>query len=228
MDPKEFFEGIYDNNSWSDAQSRSGTGSNLEQTKKIRILIPSIIKKYRIRSLLDIPCGDFFWMKELVPQLRTLIKTYIGGDIVNKLIFLNNEYYSDTKFKFNYLDLLKSLLPASDLIFCRDLLVHLSYKDILKALINIKKSNSKYLLTTTFPGRTNRDIMSGAWRPLDLQKFPFMFPRPLEIFSEDCTEFEGRYSDKSLALWEIRRIGLVRFMVFESLITIYRKLKLPG
>ncbi len=224
MELQRLFEDIYRKNSFGDPDSRSGTGSNLEQTKKIREILPIILEKYGIKSFLDIPCGDFFWMKEIQPQLKKLLNTYVGGDIVKELIKINNEKYCDNIFKFSDLELLESSLPQSDLIFCRDLLVHLSYKNILKAMINIKKSESVYLLTTTFPGRTNRNILNGNWRPIDLQKFPFMFPGPLEIFLEECVECEGRYKDKSLALWEIKKIGLWKFKVFEFLISFYRKL----
>lgn len=38
--------------------------------------------KYGVRSVLDIPCGDFFWFKEIKLDLDS----YIGGDIVAPLI----------------------------------------------------------------------------------------------------------------------------------------------
>ena len=42
-----------------DSNSFSGTGSNLDQTKEIIKKLPILIKNYKIKSILDIPCGDF-------------------------------------------------------------------------------------------------------------------------------------------------------------------------
>ena len=82
---------------------------------------------------------------------------YIGGDIVPQLIKRNNELFSK-KYSFKIIDLTIDNLPKSDVIFCRDCLVHLSFKDIFKALNNIKRSNSKYLITTSHKKNLNHDI----------------------------------------------------------------------
>src|SRR6266446_2969208 len=81
-DLAERFTLIYKKGVWVDDESRSGGGSNLYATAKIRKAIPVLIDKYRIRSILDIPCGDFFWFKEM----SLPIERYIGGDIVQPLI----------------------------------------------------------------------------------------------------------------------------------------------
>jgi hypothetical protein len=88
-------------------------------------------------------------------------------------------------------------LPRADL-------VHLPLGGVLAALLNVVRSGSRYLLTTTFPGRAaNPDIPLGRWRPLDLQAPPFSFPAPLRLIVEGCTQGGGNYRDKSLALWEV-------------------------
>ena len=113
---------------------------------------------------------------------------------------------------FKVLSLLKDVLPKVDIILCRDCLVHFSYKDIFTAINNICRNDSKYLLTTTFPLRiANRDITTGEWRVINLCASPFNFPVPLRIINEHCTEGNGIYSDKSLALW---RINDIRHMLF--------------
>lgn len=98
---------------------------------------------------------------------------YTGADIVPDLIPLNKEKYP--KYDFKVLDLTTDNLPKVDLIFCRDCLFHLSNNLIVEALKNIKKSGSKYLLTTTFPEHkiANRDIEIGQWRIINLEIEPF-------------------------------------------------------
>lgn len=199
---QDVFTSIYRDNHWRGRRSVSGTGSDSEQTNEVRRILEGIIDQYEIASILDVPCGDFNWMNEV--QFPNRMK-YFGGDIVEELIISNKRKYSDNTRTFQWTDITCSPLPAIDLVFCRDCLVHFSYQDIDRAIANIKNSRSKYLLTTTFPNWKNRNIVSGNWRPINLQAAPFTFPTPLGIFNESCTENE-RYRDKSLALWKIQNL----------------------
>lgn len=199
----EIFDGIYNTNYWR-GESRSGEGSDLIQTQQIREVLPVLLKSLGAKSMLDIPCGDYYWMRHV-----DLPVTYIGADIVQEVVKINNEKYSDIRHKFMNLDVCTDELPRVDLIFARDLLVHLSYNDIQRALQNMKKSGATWLLTTTFTGRdSNTDIKTGDWRTLNLQVSPFNFPEPLNIINEGCTQFNGDYNDKSLGLWKLQDLKL--------------------
>jgi hypothetical protein len=131
---------------------------------------------------------------------------YIGADIVNKLILNNsNSYSTSNQIDFKVINLITDKLPKVDLIFTRDCLVHLSFKDIYACVENIKKSGSKYLLTTTFINRNiNNDIITGSWRPLNLEIAPFFFPKPVALIIENCTEDNGNFSDKAMALYNVK------------------------
>lgn len=192
---------------WGEIESVSGPGSTLEQTQTIRDALEKLIKNLAIKSILDLPCGDFNWMKHV--DLSSCF--YIGCDIVKPMIEKNIKDYTDTNHIFLCADATKDALYKTDLIICRDLLVHLSVSDIKNILLNFKKSGSKYLLTTTFFIQrydTNSDIVSGGWRPLNLQEAPFNFPEPIIVINELCTEQNGIYNDKSLALWNLNDITL--------------------
>lgn len=172
----------------------------MEQTEVIRHILPELFKAYDIRSLVDVPCGDFFWMKNV--DLNGI--QYNGYDIVREMIQKNKDLYETDMIRFGHLDMCVSPPPKADMIFCRDALVHLSFEDIRQALQNFKKSGSAYLLTTTFTNReTNQDIQTGQWRALNLQKAPFNFPEPLRMINENYTAQQGRYQDKSMGIWEI-------------------------
>ncbi len=200
---KDIFFNIYKKNLWGSTHSISGPGSNLEQTKTIRKDIPSILYKYKIKSILDIPCGDFYWMKEL--DLKNI--NYIGADIVKEIIDKNNKEFRKININFKILDLTADNLPSCDLIFCRDCLVHFSFKDIFLSLNNIKKTNANYFLTTNFVERIhNKNIATGSWRTLNLCKAPFYFPKPLLTITEKCTQGNNKYRDKSLSLYEVKSI----------------------
>jgi hypothetical protein len=200
----DVFGQVYAANYWGNAESRSGNGSDLKQTAVIRAEIPKLIRDLGVVSMLDIPCGDFFWMQ----RCQTGLETYIGADVVPKLVRDLNEQYSNARRRFETLDLTEDALPKVDLVLCRDLLVHFSSNDIRRAVVNVKRSWSTYLLTTTFTDRDqNRDITtSGDWRPLNLELPPISFPKPVRLINEGCTEYQNQFKDKSLGLWRLADI----------------------
>ncbi|MBX2972968.1 MAG: class I SAM-dependent methyltransferase [Flavobacteriales bacterium] len=198
----EVFTRIHDSNYWNSAESVSGTGSELRQTGALVVALPGLLKEFGITSMLDVPCGDMNWMKEVpMDGIR-----YIGGDIVEKLIQANRERFAARpELEFRVMDLLKDPLPACDLVLVRDCMVHLPLADIATALHRIKASGSRYLLATTFTRHAgNRDIRMGDWRPVNLEAAPFNLPAPLRTIDEHCEEAEGRYSDKAMGLWDLR------------------------
>jgi 2-polyprenyl-3-methyl-5-hydroxy-6-metoxy-1,4-benzoquinol methylase len=195
---EEVFETIYKENHWNDQESKSGTGSNKKNTKEVVGILSKAIAELQIKSMLDIPCGDFNWMKNV--DLKGV--TYLGADIVEDLVAQNQKKGEPNNINFKKLNILTSSLPTVDLIFSRDCLVHFSYEDISKAKESIKKSNSKYWMITTFPKHKNYDIITGDWRPINLQAAPFSFPEPLALYNEQ-TEEDARYEDKSLAIWRV-------------------------
>jgi len=193
------FTKIYQKNLFKGNESRSGPGSSLEQTEIIRKKLPDLINELKIQSMLDIPCGDFFWLKEV--DLNFI--QYTGVDVVDDIISSNNKKYAKQNRNFIKLDILEDDLPKVNLVLCRDLLVHFSFNDIKKAVNNIKKSQSKYLLTTSFPNlKQNNDIITGEWRRLNFQIPPFSFPNPMKYILEKCTE--KNCPDKSLLLYQIK------------------------
>lgn len=58
------FDDIHRNNHWKSPLSASGPGSELAETEEVRALLPGLVAELGIRTLLDVPCGDFSWMKQ--------------------------------------------------------------------------------------------------------------------------------------------------------------------
>jgi hypothetical protein len=201
---KERFSRIYFKNIFGGKESRSGSGSDMVQTAEIRRELPRLIQEYGIRTFMDAPCGDWHWMKETALN----VEQYIGVDIVEPLIEKNRKEFGNAGTSFLCLDLAKDELPQADIIFCRDCLVHLTYDEIRKVIANFKRSKSTYLLTTTFTGRANVDlVLENIWRPLNLEMPPFNFPKPLKLINEKCSEDNNQYTDKSLGLWRLGEIN---------------------
>jgi hypothetical protein len=197
---EERFARIYSTNLWSDPESRSGVGSTLDSTRALRAELPMALRRLGARVLLDVPCGDFTWMEQV--DLSGI--EYIGGDIVPLIVAANQRLHSGESRRFMQLDLTRDVLPDADVLLCRDCLVHLSYANIRVVLANIARSNIRFVLMTSFPGRRdNYDVADGDWRALDLQAPPFSFPEPRLSIVENCEEEGGSYADKSLLAWRV-------------------------
>lgn len=187
---EDVFTSIAKSNGWGGRQSLSGSGSDIEETKAVIQALPKLFKKYKIETLTDIPCGDFNWMRFV--DLDGI--DYLGIDIVGFIIESNQEKYPDYTFRQGTV---MQQHRNSDLVLCRDLLGHFSNKDVDEALNFIIDSGSKYLLTTTFPDAIiNKDIVTGSWRPINVE---LLLGKPIELIKED---HEGKY----LGLWDLREV----------------------
>lgn len=197
---KDVFTEIYNGKKWPSKESVSGRGSDLDQTSIIRLAIPKLLNNYSVQSLLDIPCGDMNWWPHITGIERL---DYMGADIVEAII--NDNKIRFPQLRFGVLDIINDDLPKVDLIFTRDCLGHFSNANVEKALANIKRSGSKYLLATTFYNphwKIDVDIEDGGWRPINLiQQFGMGWP--LELINEKLRAANGAYADKSLGLWRI-------------------------
>ncbi|MCZ2074835.1 MAG: class I SAM-dependent methyltransferase [Bryobacterales bacterium] len=198
---EQTFTRIYETNLWGSESSRSGSGSAESETATLCVQIPKLLKGIGVRSLLDIPCGDFGWLSQT--DLAGI--DYTGADIVAELVANNTARYGSPSRRFCHLDLTRDILPRADVVLCRDCLVHLSFENIFHALANLRNSRSIYLLTTTFTDHdVNQDAANGDWRMLNLERAPFHFPPALALVVEGCSEGGGAYADKSLGLWRLQ------------------------
>ena len=200
MDLITKFSDIYEENLWASNESRSGPGSEAHMTLSLRQLLPEVIAKYQIKKMLDIPCGDYSWMKEVIDKSNV---EYMGVDIVDSLINDLKHFYGRPNINFCVGDMRNMVLPQVDLVVSRDILFHLSYQDISKYLDNFLKSKSKYLLTTSYHSSfkfKNINIVSGDFRLLNLFEEPFNFPSVyLEEFAEPPQDFNP---SRSVIMWD--------------------------
>lgn len=201
LDTKNMFTQIYAHNLWNNEESLSGGGSTLNRTAKIRSGLRELVADLGIESICDAGCGDYNWMKTV-----DLGNTeYIGVDIVGDMIGTNKKNYEFGRVSFRELDIIRDELPGVDLILCREVLFHLSFKDVCAAIGNFRRSGSTYLLATHFPYiPENIDVPTGRCRAIHFQKPPLNFPPPIRTIEEDV-------SDHCLALWKIEDIDLERF-----------------
>lgn len=198
FDRELVFEAIYEHNLWGGKESRSGTGSDKDQVQGIAEFLLEVIDEYNISSMLDVPCGDFNWMQDVEFPIGF---DYVGADIVSQLIEDNQEKYPDVLFR-QYDLVSDEPSHGFDLIFCRDLLGHLSHIDTVAAITNIRRSKPRYLIATTFPNaEKNPHIKTGQWRPINLEHYGL---KPVKIYNEGLINSKGENSGKSLGLYVFR------------------------
>ncbi|TCW77490.1 class I SAM-dependent methyltransferase [Burkholderia sp. SRS-46] len=183
---RKFFESVYKHNAWASGESRSGAGSELWYTKRLIEELPGALRKLDVSRVLDVPCGDFNWMKEV--DLAGV--EYIGGDIVPDLVEENTAKFGSKSRKFVVLDIVSDELPSADLLLVRDCFIHFSNDLVLKSLRNIVRSDIRYIGLSTvsdkhYPDLANSDLertqdgVNFEYRPIKFEAAPFSFPPPV-------------------------------------------------
>ena len=158
------FTELYERRGWLEPETVSGRGSTLERTRGVRGALPVLMRELGVRSVLDAGCGDFHWFREMELPLER----YVGVEVVEALAERNRVSFGGAGRDFVSLDITRDPLPRVDLVVCRDVLVHLKNRHILAALANFRRSGSRYLLATTFPGATSNvdGPLGGGGRPI--------------------------------------------------------------
>lgn len=208
----KFFTNVYKENLWRNEESRSGCGSAQRLTKKLAEGLPVALRNLGVSRLLDLPCGDFNWMK--IVDLTGI--DYIGGDIVPDMIAANTAAYGSPSRQFLVLDIATDALPSADMVFIRDCFIHFSNDLIFQSLKNIVRSDIRYLCLGTLPLKRypkianidldrNQNGVNFEYRPVQFESAPYSFPEPiLEI--EDAMEGSGARWITTMAVWEMSTI----------------------
>jgi hypothetical protein len=174
------FTQVFEKNLWGDSETVSGGGSRKDSTSVADAISALEIAKTKVNfmSINDIPSGDFNWIDKF---LRNYPEVYYRGfDIVPSLIQRNKMLYPE--YEFELLDVTSELPPPADLILAKDFFNHLTHTDVKKALANMSKSHSGYLLASNNFDYVNEELptnVGNSSRHLDLCAAPFNLPVPI-------------------------------------------------
>jgi Methyltransferase domain. len=161
---KGIFETIYKKNEWIYG---SGENSLPENTVEYRKFLQKFLKDYEIKSVIDVGCGDWQFSK----FIDWSGINYVGVDIVKSVIIKNKKEYEKENIHFYCKDAVRYTLSEADLIIIKDVLQHLSNKNVLKILRQLKKF--KYVLLINDFAEYNTDCRDGRYRALNLNGEPF-------------------------------------------------------
>tara|TARA_B100000767_G_scaffold180685_1_gene168624 strand:- start:328 stop:1065 length:738 start_codon:yes stop_codon:yes gene_type:complete len=191
---KKIFKYIFSSGYWSDYsldadKSVSGKGSNYDNTLYLKDELKIFFREKKIKKILDIGCGDFNWMSNLLNDIE--YESYLGIDIVKQLVDENSKKYGSKKVKFLSQDIVGENIDFThefDLILVRHVFIHLKNSNITKTLDKIKKINCKYLAITSDPYRSiNIDLKTeGRYRDINLTIEPFNLKDPIKIIRESA------------------------------------------
>jgi hypothetical protein len=159
-------------------ESVAGYGSTKHSFRIYRENLINILKKYEVSTFLDAGCADFYGMEDI--EFGEI--NYIGIDLVAEQIDINKEKYKTHDFR--CLNMFTDEIPKADMVFCRDILVHMSSTNIKRFLKSCIDSECKYLMATTFPEVENMELGGQlGWRRINFDKEPYGF-NSIEIISE--------------------------------------------
>lgn len=196
------FRRIYESREWGACESASGPGSGLTRTAALRRELPRLLAELGVESVLDAGCGDFHWLSEAALPVRF----YVGVEVVPELAAELARLHAGRGRTFVAADITRDRLQRTDLVLCRDVLVHFPDDDVELALANVRRSEARWLLTTTFVARpANEPIALGGWRPLNLEAPPFDLPTPIRVLEDIPVVDRELYLDKRLALWDLAK-----------------------
>ena len=197
-DLKTRFTYVYRGNVWQSPESASGPGSDVGSgsVRQARIALAQVVRDHDIRSIADVPCGDFNWMPRFLEERPEV--GYVGYDIVAPLIAANRKAYPERTFR--VLDITRKVPKRADLLFSKDLVNHLLERDVWRAVANMVRSGATYLMITSNGDHASNaelpENVGGMSRLLNLQAAPYDFPRPI-------------YYDGYLAMWRTEDLAFV-------------------
>lgn len=183
----KIFDNIYTTtHEWGGEDNLSGAGSTLENTVLYRQFVDDFISSNKIKSILDLGCGDF----EVMRTLKNIGNVkYIGIDASKYIINKNKRLYGDFNKIFVHGTIADMNLPNYDLVIIKDVLQHLSNENIIKILDRMK--TYKYIIIVNdIDNHTNEDIEDGGFRPLDLEKPPFNIKFSYKFIYQDKSHSE--------------------------------------
>jgi SAM-dependent methyltransferase len=181
------FQEIYERNEWSYG---SGEGSLEVQTQGYRAFLKDFMSQKRIRSVVDMGCGDW--------QFSKLIDwsgiDYHGFDVAAVVISDNIKQFASDNVSFSHYSGNADELPAADLLIVKDVLMHLPNQVVSDFLPNLNKYKYALITNCTNPidgALVNKDIETGDFRYLDLRRPPFDLKAEL-VYTFDKVETDWK------------------------------------
>ena len=166
-------------------------GSSMEYTAKLRQELPLFFKKYNIQSIFDAGCNDCSWMSTLIDNLE-----YLGGDISWPMVIDLQQRHPKLNIKLH--DVTTDPLPPVDLLFVKDVTIHLNTIDKQSLIQNWLSGSIPWLMITHDEFEDNLDFNYEDGFPfafVNWGKTPWNFPKPTDVV------YEVGSAGRCMSLW---------------------------
>eukprot|EP00903_Cladosiphon_okamuranus_P012120 g11372.t1 len=230
-----YFDYIYRHPRWNGHMPRERGPSKLSSTFSIRSGLAGVLSAFNIESMLDAPCGDLTWMPlvtgiqnvrytgvDIVElAVENNIKKFGAGrerrdrdvdvdelgeeiaDVMERGEGLRNPVFVTA-------DLVEGLPESQDgkpfdLVFVRDLMVHLPARHNLKIIQNVQASGARFLMASTYVEANENDVSETFDPPvghlINLSLPPYCLPEPIAVFDDESTD----RTDLRMGLWDLHQ-----------------------
>lgn len=178
---------------YSPAKSDNSTGaSSIEGTAQLRENIIALLKKHQIKSMFDAGCNDCNWSQFLAESIA-----YKGGDI--SLAMIAHVWDQRSWLDVRLHDATTDPFPNADVLFVRDVAIHLNNQDKMKLWNNWYSSTIPWILIThNLEVDTNSDFEYSnqfPFSPANWEITPWNYPAPVDHV------WEYGPNSRSMALW---------------------------
>ena len=187
---EQVFSRIYRDNEWQG----SGPGSTAETSFEYRYFLESFLRTNRIRSVLDVGCGDWRFSR-YIPWEGV---QYVGMEVVPDVVEANRRRYACDSVRFVCADARSVELPPADLLIMKDVLQHWTNAEVAEFLPRVRAYRFALITNTTNRVEANRDCPTGGYRYLDLTRPPFSVPATVVL--RYTANVPGRHPDEKSVL----------------------------
>jgi SAM-dependent methyltransferase len=153
----------------------SGPGSRLEENTEMIEFLECFIRVKKIKTILDIGCGDWQYMQAVDLQGCK----YIGIDCVQSVVDADTAKFGNENVEFRCGDILECEFPPADMVIIKDVVIHLTNAQIFKLWERVKGYKHVIFVfddKASNPAAYKDEIETGDFRSLDLHAEPFKFP----------------------------------------------------
>jgi SAM-dependent methyltransferase len=175
-----------------DRSDNSVGASSISGTAQLRENIIALLKKHQIKSMFDAGCNDCNWSQFLAESID-----YKGGDVSLAMVahVWDKRSWLDVKLH----DATTDPFPDADVLFVRDVAIHLNNLDKMKLWNNWYSSTIPWILIThNLEVDTNTDFEYSnqfPWSPANWERTPWNFSAPVDHV------WEYGPNSRCMALW---------------------------
>ena len=151
---KSIFTGVYKRGFWGnseDGEENYFSGHGSHETRAVDLYVSAVTEALSSFAskpdVVDLGCGDF----AVGSRIRPYCAKYIACDVVDGLIIRNRTKFANDDVEFRVVDIVNDSLPEGEVAFVRQVLQHLSNRDIEKVVSKLSEKYRMLIISEHLP-----------------------------------------------------------------------------